>query len=61
MNILLIIRSEIIAIFILVFFLIYNQVCARYREGKDYFKRADTAMYQEKDAYYKKKGIERRK
>ncbi|MGL5259394.1 MAG: GGDEF domain-containing protein [Lachnospiraceae bacterium] len=38
MNTLLIVRSEIIAIFILVFFLIYNRECSKYRESKDYFK-----------------------
>ena len=37
MNILLVIRSEIIAVFILLFFIIYNKVCSKYREGKDYF------------------------
>lgn len=37
MNLLLIIRSEIIAVFILIFFIIYNTVCSRYRDGKDYF------------------------
>ena len=38
MNILLLVRSEILAVFILIFFIIYNHVCSKYREGKDYFR-----------------------
>lgn len=37
MNILLVIRSEIIAVFILAFLIIYNKICSRYREGSDCF------------------------
>jgi len=37
MNLLLVIRSEIISIFILIFFIVYDRICAKYREGKDYF------------------------
>lgn len=37
MNILLIVRSEIMAIFILLFLIWYNEICARYREGKNFF------------------------
>lgn len=38
MNILLIIRSEIMAIFILLFLAVYNEICAKYRDGKDFFR-----------------------
>lgn len=38
MNILLIIRSEIMAIFILLFLTVYNEICAKYRDGKDFFR-----------------------
>lgn len=38
MNILLIIRSEIMAIFILLFLTVYSEICAKYRDGKDFFR-----------------------
>lgn len=38
MNILLITRSEILATFILLFLTLYNEVCAKYRDGKDFFR-----------------------
>ena len=38
MNILLITRSEILAIFILLILTLYNEICAKYRDGKDFFR-----------------------
>lgn len=38
MNILLITRSEILATFILLFLTLYNEICAKYRDGKDFFR-----------------------
>jgi len=37
MNLLLVVRSEIIASFILVFLIIYDRICAKYRSGKNLF------------------------
>lgn len=38
MNILLIVRSEIMAIFIMLFMIWYNEMCAKYGEGKNFFR-----------------------
>ena len=43
MNMLLIVRSEIISILILIFLLIYDRACSRYRDGKDRFVFFDLA------------------
>ena len=37
MNLLLIVRPEILSIFIIIFLIFYDVYCSKYREGKDYF------------------------
>lgn len=37
MNILLIVRPELLSVIIIIFLILYDLYCSRYREGKDYF------------------------